>query len=406
MSDNIQNAKQIVEKQVDITSVLPIFGAEYSFSRNGADHKCEVVLKASKALPVYIKNADQSVKVINSIQQQLLKSESDTDRYKLTMAAVTAFENFKKLKSVIYLLNGDYKSFPDVTYESLLRMRDELTYASDSMQHTANIISVELGKANTYVYYPVYHTSEEVTEFASVFKGMLSSGMKTADSLRSADYFLESEYVAADNSIYITATLTDRNGLVAGTSVKKLKEKAYAGLNYKPVSVSFEKLLKMGLSSSDGFTARLSTANGKKAMLYRGGESVELFAKINKPGYFFLVGHVDKKSERFSYLIDFYAVQGNRKFIRYVDADEVNKWISLGEFDIIAPFGLETFQMVATMKDPIDMLPANVFDQETELYIVSRDINKGVVQTRALRKQRESIDTAAEDVLIFSTIEK
>ncbi|ADD68480.1 hypothetical protein Dacet_1716 [Denitrovibrio acetiphilus DSM 12809] len=118
------------------------------------------------------------------------------------------------------------------------------------------------------------------------------------------------------------------------------------------------------------------------------------------------MGHVDKKSERFSYLIDFYAVQGNRKFIRYVDADEVNKWISLGEFDIIAPFGLETFQMVATMKDPIDMLPANVFDQETELYIVSRDINKGVVQTRALRKQRESIDTAAEDVLIFSTIEK
>jgi hypothetical protein len=84
----------------------------------------------------------------------------------------------------------------------------------------------------------------------------------------------------------------------------------------------------------------------------------------------------------------------------------VNRWISIGEFDIVPPYGLETFQMIATVKDPVDAIPANVFDPESELYIISKDITKGVAATRALKKKKESIDAVAEDVLVFSTTEK
>lgn len=63
-----------------------------------------------------------------------------------------------------------------------------------------------------------------------------------------------------------------------------------------------------------------------------------------------------------------------------MDADEINRWLSIGEFDIVPPFGLETFQMIAAMKDPIVILPKNSFDPDTELYIISKDIRQAVVQ--------------------------
>jgi len=406
MSDDPANPQQSVSKQVDITSALPIFGVDYKTVEKQGEFQCKVIMSPEKAVGVYAASADDAVAKINALYGEVIKKNSDSQKYPLVMTILAEYENFNKYKGVINVLGGDYKNSPNVTMSKIFELRGKLANSSDDMRHIASVIVKELSKPNTYIYYPMYRGSDEVTEFASVFRDMMISSEKTSANIADADYLLETDYLIAGDYMYITSTLNDMNGKVVGKSVKKLASSAYTGLKIKPESISFEKLLKLGLAVTSDFTARLMTDNGKKAMLYKKGESVELFVKMSRPGYFFLVGHVDKKGERFSYMVDFYNTPGSRKFVRRVDADEVNRWISIGEFDIVPPYGLETFQMIATVKDPVDAIPTNVFDPESELYIISKDINKGVVATRALKKKKESIDAVAEDVLIFSTTEK
>lgn len=397
---------QEINKQVDITSAVPVFGASYKIEQVDAQYKVSVKLDSATASASYIKAANTELRKINKLTHLISSEESESKKYQLVMAAISSFENFNKLRGVLNVFGEELKSYPNITFAELVSLRDRLTKSTDSLELAAKLISSELAKPNTYIYYPMYNSSDEVTEFSILFRDMLIANIKPAANIHVADYLLETDYSVTGAGIFLTATLTDKNGVVEGKSVKKLEPKSYAGLKVKPQSLSFEKLLKLGLVSSADFSARISTDRGKKAMLYRLGDAVELFIKLNKPGYFFLVGHVDKDGERFSYIVDFYEAKGNRKFIRHVDGDEINRWISIGEFDIVPPFGLETFQMIATVKDPVNLVPANVFDSETELYIVSKDIKEGVAKTRALKKRKDSIDAVAEDVLVFSTIEK
>lgn len=405
-TDAAESPVQTVTKEVNVTSSIPLMGATYNTVNSDGEYMTTAYLTSKDALPVYVKASEEAVRAVNSSYKEYEKAKDDSARYAAVMSAIAGYENFIRLRAVFNILGGVADISPVVTYEHLEQLKGGLTEVSDSMKHTAAMIVSELKSGNAYVYYPTYIDSQEVTEFGSLFRDMLVSAEGGSGSLRDSDKYISTEYFLSGDVMHITSSLMSRDGVTLGKSVKMLRKRAFEGMRFKPESVSFEKLLVMGQTESANFTARMSTANGKKAMLYKEGESVELFVKLNRPGYFFIVGHVDKAGEKYSYLVDFYSADGNRKFVRRVDGDSVNRWLSLGEFDIVPPFGLETFQLIATVKDPVDSLPANVFDPETELYIVSKDINTGVAKSRALKRKPENLNAVAEDVLIFSTIEK
>ena len=46
-----------------------------------------------------------------------------------------------------------------------------------------------------------------------------------------------------------------------------------------------------------------------------------------------------------------------RRFVQFVNADGVNRWISLGEFEIYPPLGLEHLQVIASKEDLVWRLP-------------------------------------------------
>ncbi len=160
---------------------------------------------------------------------------------------------------------------------------------SDNMKHLAELLASELKRDNVYVYYPMYNGSDEVTQFSAVFRDMVSAGLNSVESVYAADYFIEINYTLSDAGMHLLATLTDKMGKSIAKSVKLLKTSAFSGLDARPKSISFEKLLKLGLVLSSDFTARIATSNGKKAMLYRSEDAVEIFVKLNKPGYFFFL---------------------------------------------------------------------------------------------------------------------
>ncbi|MCD8552531.1 hypothetical protein [Seleniivibrio sp.] len=91
--------------------------------------------------------------------------------------------------------------------------------------------------------------------------------------------------------------------------------------------------------------------------------------------------------------------------MRFINADDANKWVSLGEFTVTKPFGVESIQIVASSKDPMSLIPYSRKDPETGLYVVNTDPAKAVSTMRALintgiKKEQENI---AEAVLTFTT---
>jgi hypothetical protein len=113
-----------------------------------------------------------------------------------------------------------------------------------------------------------------------------------------------------------------------------------------------------------------------------------------------------KEHRRYSYLLELQEAERNRKFVYYVNADDANKWISLGEFDVVKPFGVESLQVIASTVDPVDELPSYRYDPKTGLYISFREPKEGVLKARALRKKMSEEAQTAEAVLMLTTMEK
>ncbi len=74
------------------------------------------------------------------------------------------------------------------------------------------------------------------------------------------------------------------------------------------------------------------------------------------------------KKEKYSYLVNFTEEPGNGKFVHYVNGDEANRWVELGEFEVIPPLGVETLHMIASSSDLEGRVPVNYYDGSTGLY--------------------------------------
>jgi len=155
--------------------------------------------------------------------------------------------------------------------------------------------------------------------------------------------------------------------------------------------------------TSKELTVKLKTNKKSKIPSFKEGEEIELFIKMSKVGYYYIVGYTQLKNEKYSYLLDLRDAEGDDKFVMYVGSDEVNKWVSLGAFTAQRPFGTESLQVMASNKKLADSLPRYKYDDNKELYFISKDIQKTVYQTRAIGKKKSKTQVITEATLSFKT---
>jgi hypothetical protein len=105
------------------------------------------------------------------------------------------------------------------------------------------------------------------------------------------------------------------------------------------------------------------------------------------------------------------------RFVRRVRADEANRWLTVGEFRVESPFGLEAVQVFAT-NEPPRVLPAARFDPVRNLHVIGSDPVDAVRRARGLvlvdvpdsrkdkgGKTKPARFAAGEAVLQFSTLQ-
>ena len=126
------------------------------------------------------------------------------------------------------------------------------------------------------------------------------------------------------------------------------------------------------------------TERGRRGLYYHPGDRDRLMVKLDRPGYYYIVGHLAKADSRLSYLMEIGDPAAGNRFVRRVGPEAVNQWQSVGEFTVEPPFGMEAIQVLAASENPERALPPARLDPSRNLYVIGTDPGEAVKRSRGL----------------------
>ncbi|MFC3150088.1 hypothetical protein ACFOEK_03530 [Litoribrevibacter euphylliae] len=404
VADTVKGLKSTTKTKA--TTHLPILGAQVDCFAKSNEYTCHGLLDSQQAAPLYLQKLTLLSDEIQHTEKAI-DSMSQIQQEQALAKAINQIDEWYRLREVLALLSSAdaKKASLDVSKHDLMERLQQSVSQSKSLAHAAKQLVKNITQSNILILPATLQSSREVTEFAQAMKVHLESvlGGKTT-SLNRAEYYFEGQYAKHGKGITVNYRLVDRQGSVVAARLVRLAPSAFAHLNTQPKAVDFDQLLHSGYAVSSDFSVQLRTNRGMRDLAFMAGESVELFIKLNQPGYYYLVGHTKSNQGEKSYLLDLQDAPGNRKFIQYVNADDANRWMSLGEFEIEPPFGVESLQVMALKNDPMDLIPYTEFDGT--YYTIAKSVSEGVSKTRGLvkKKKKASEVNPAEAVLMFTTL--
>jgi hypothetical protein len=401
------SGKRQEELHISSRSDIPLIGVEIDTVKVGGEVLCEARLESGKSLALYAKKLNELLLEISALDQRIAKADTN-DRYMQLTQALTLIEQYEKYRAVAQLLGDTQFTVPPRSRSDTEAQLHALEKSAPTIDLAAQVLAKGLKAEAVYIYPAMPHDSHEVTAFGRVMRDSLLQKLASVDSPDKAQSYFKGEYEILDNGIHLTYRLLDNQGNTLETRVAMLAPAAYAGLQFKPVTMDFDRLLHEGIAVSSDFRAQITSNRGGEDLLFDENEEVELLVKLTRPGYFYVVGYVVKKGENYSYLLELSQAASDRRFIRYVNADDVNKWLSIGRFETTPPFGTESIQLIASSDDPIDRLPTHPQNKESDLYVTASSAKEGITKTRALKPKRSESDKQyqTEAVLMFTTMKK
>tara|TARA_R110001599_G_scaffold353442_1_gene592234 strand:+ start:2151 stop:3788 length:1638 start_codon:yes stop_codon:yes gene_type:complete len=159
------------------------------------------------------------------------------------------------------------------------------------------------------------------------------------------------------------------------------------GIRFEPINKTFDQTLHQAISSDSELHVELVSNRGKRNILVYGGEDISLKFKANIPIYYYLVGHIMREREQFSYLVELGS--GQNLFTGQITKEQIGQWMTLGEFTIHPPFGVEHLQLVAANYDLSNRLPKTKLDAVNGYYVIEgskSDAISGLELTRGMQR--------------------
>jgi hypothetical protein len=391
-------------KKVSSVSELPLLGVDYTVIDKKDEFFCTVMLNGEKSLKLYraeIRKLASDIEALN--KKQLAQKSNKRQRHQTLNLLLTALEQYDKHQTVARFLGGEVAAPVSVKAANVRSELLSIEAAAPSVDIAAKILTRDLPVHQYVVQAAMPAGAKRATKLSRLLKDNVERHLKTKQDVMEGEYRLKGSYEVLKDGVSVTYRVIDPNGATAATRIAKLSLDAVKNIEYKPALMDFDKLFHEGYIVSNDFKAELSTSQGKEGLAFTEGETIELFVKLNNPGYFYLVSH--NTTDKISYVLELNESSGKRSFLRYVNADEVNRWLSLGEFEVTAPFGSENLQLISSSTDLIDNLPTTHFDPELELYVVgAKSTKEAVVKTRGLKPKRKKGVKSSEATLTFTTM--
>jgi len=394
-----------------LSSSLPILGASPDCVELLSEFQCQVSLKKESA-SLYRATIAQKQ---SDIEQDWLglKNASADKKFVGLKSIYHSFEQLKPLLLVYRLLDpssplpqGSLNLSPSKVQSELHRLQRQ----PDSIEMLALSIAQQYkDKERIFVKPLTVEQSLEITPFAKALHSQLLKHLDAINDKDYAFYLLTGTYGEQGEFLQVQTTLTsltrENQGMIAGATSNMLGVKFIGSVDYQPKQLNFDLLLQRGQILSNSLTAKLQTNHGSRDLLFTRAQSVKLLVKVNRPAYYYLLGHSDYQQKKHSYLLDLTDAQGPERFVHFLGHDQVNRWVTIGEFEVQPPFGIETLQLFASEREPTATLPATQFDGT--YYKINGSKAQVVEKTRGLvRKRRTEINNkaqTAEALLRFTT---
>lgn len=396
-----------IEKEniINVKSDLPLLGVIFASFKVNTEFMIDAELNES-SIPLYKAEIKRISNEIKGLEKTAFSSSEANERIRALELLLTRVEEYNKHYLVLSFLsdksNFEYNFYNTSKYELELRKLKKI-YDSLDLAVIDNFRNLE--EKNLYVYPVSEENGSEITELASVLKGKIDAEINSASSPTNADYIMRGQYTILTNGLAVNYKIYNLSGNTVKSFYIMLEPKAYKDYKYKSTTVDFNKLIKNGTVISNDFKVDINSSKGKSDLLFEEGELFNIVIKVNKASYLYIIGHTLKDKEKYSYLIDFNEASGDRKFVTFIGDDDANKWIDLGEFEAIKPFGVESLQVFASTSDLVDSIPKNYLDNNTGLYKLGDRPKENLKTARAIIRKRKRKNEISEAFLIFTTME-
>jgi hypothetical protein len=262
----------------------------------------------------------------------------------------------------------------------------------------ARVVKRELDRANIAplrVVAPVRVNTAEVTALSAAIADELRTAVGAGRREEAATHTLDGRYAQVDGRLLLILFLLDASFNTQRAFVFVLPSAPEPRSRELPASSGFPETLNRGLVRVESLGAaeppvvnvmdvNVRMGRGNRGLYYRPGERDTLHVKLDRPGYYYIIGHVQKEATRFSYLMEIGETGAADRFVRRVARDQVNRWQAVGEFTVEAPAGLEAVQVFATSGPPQRMLPATRLDPVRNLHVIGADPVAAIKRTRGL----------------------
>ena len=195
------------------------------------------------------------------------------------------------------------------------------------------------------------------------------------------------EYEVSGDDLFVTYQLIKDNEGIVDASFIRIPLSAVKSLRFRPMNLSFEENLNQNILPDKEFRAEISSNKGKRNILLTQGEIFELKIKLTQPGYFYLVGHIQQSDSQHSYLVEMNPYK--HSFVGKIRADQANRWVSIGEFTIKPPFGVEHLQLIAANYNLSKNLPETIWSEALGYYTItgsSNDSNSALKSVRGFQR--------------------
>lgn len=326
-----------------LSTNVPLISPSIYYSKENGKRKATAVLDKPE---LYSDKLSSIAEKIDTITKDVKQGGDKSLNYRLLTSVQPLYDEYESYQVVADVLGIDYRK-PQISSAQALNMLLELQTAPPSLEVAAEVLTKEMNEKNIYVVPVLYAGRENITEFGAFFKDMLSTKVNSVEVEEDASNKLKCTYTLSGGDIVVACSLITGVSKVLKSSAVKIpkelvamesvpKQDTASILNsYTPPKTDYKLWIKI---STDG-----------DASFLRENEPFSLLVKANKPGYvYFLTVNNGDGGEANVLLLDW-----NNKFIKYIDKDHVNKWVSLGQFRVHAPFGSETLYAFGLEKEPL-----------------------------------------------------
>lgn len=325
-------------KYTKLSSNVALLSPEVSYMRENG----EVKAVATAGNPAeYSKKLEKLARAIDS-------TLGDKPSYKAMLAARKLYAEYENYKLVADILGVSEDTPPSITSADLDRLILSMQEAPPSLDVAASVIASSLIEGmrdinNIYVEAPVASGSDKPSEFSAFFKDLLDTKLPSVKVKEGGKNRVSCSYAESGANIIMACNLIAGASKVLSSSVVEIPTRLLPAMNIMP-KIETEKLFNDYVANrkqnASDYKLQIKISSLADSEILREGEPFSLLVKVNKPGYLYFITFNNGQNGEANILSTGY----NNDFIKHIDKSQVNKWVSIGQYRVKAPFGSETLQ--------------------------------------------------------------